>query len=264
MGRNVRAVIADEVLQLELDDPAPAYVQLERRVRMAIADGTLEPGDRLPSVPPVSQPVAPGAEYGWARVRRPGARRRHRGQGRRRLRIAPHESLDRTALSLSRQERLRTLARQVAVRGLSLGFEPTEIIGAVGAELAARGRPVADLTAARTPLGPDEAPLLSTRNRLRGTVAALRVGEMLAEVTIAVSDGSTIVAAITRQSLDRLSLSEGSNVAGYVKATEIVLVRADAAPSTAGRNSAGVTPRRGTSRRIYRRGSKGRSFARSG
>ena len=46
---------------------------------------------------------------------------------------------------------------------------------------------------------------------------------MLAEVTIAVSDGSTIVAAITRQSLERLSLSEGSHVTGYVKATEIVL-----------------------------------------
>src|SRR6185312_2887883 len=93
----------------------------------------------------------------------------------------------------------------------------------VGAELAARGHPVAELAGVRSPLGPDEEPLLSTRNRLRGTIASIRVGDVLAEVSIRLGDGSTIVAAITRRSLDRLSLSEGSAVTGYVKATEIVL-----------------------------------------
>jgi molybdopterin-binding protein len=137
--------------------------------------------------------------------------------------VAPRESLDRTALARSRQERLRMLARQSAVRGLSLGFEADEIISAVGAELAARGHPVAQLAGVRTPLGPDEEPLLSTRNRLRGVIASIRVGDVLAEVNISLSDGSTIVAAITRASLDRLSLSVGSSVTGYVKATEIVL-----------------------------------------
>src|SRR5438309_10165656 len=42
--------LAESVLQLETDDPAPAYVQLARRVRLAVADGTLQPGDRLPTV----------------------------------------------------------------------------------------------------------------------------------------------------------------------------------------------------------------------
>src|ERR1041384_4435127 len=32
------------------DDPAPVYIQIERRIRMGVADGTLQPGDHLPSV----------------------------------------------------------------------------------------------------------------------------------------------------------------------------------------------------------------------
>jgi hypothetical protein len=57
--------------------------------------------------------------------------------------VAPRERLDEPALARSRQERLRTLARQAAVRGLALGFEPSEIVEAVATELAARGHPVA-------------------------------------------------------------------------------------------------------------------------
>jgi DNA-binding transcriptional regulator YhcF (GntR family) len=37
-------------LRLEADDPAPAYIQLERQVRLAVAAGVLRPGDRLLSV----------------------------------------------------------------------------------------------------------------------------------------------------------------------------------------------------------------------
>jgi GntR family transcriptional regulator len=223
MGRHPRADVADEVLQLELDDPAPAYVQLERRVRLAIADGTFQPGDRLPSVRQLASrlrlaPNTVGRAY--ADLAREGVIVARAGGG---SEVAPRESLDRSALARSRRERLRTLARQAAVRGLALGFGPNEIIGAVGAELAARGHPVPELAGARTPLGPEEEPLLSTRNRLRGTVASIRVGDVLAEVSIRLEDGNTIVAAITRSSVDRLSLAEGSAVTGYVKATEIVL-----------------------------------------
>ena len=75
----------------------------------------------------------------------------------------------------------------------------------------------------RLSLGTDEEPLLSTRNRLQGTIASLRVGEMLAEVSIRLEDGSQVVAAITRTSLERLGLAEGAAVSAYVKATEIVL-----------------------------------------
>jgi len=217
--------VTEAVLQISADDPAPAYVQLERRVRVAIADGTLQPGDRLPSVRQLAAHLGVATNTvgrAYAQLAREGVIVARAGGG---SEVAPHERLDRTALARSRQERLRILARQAAVRGLALGFEAGEIIGAVAAELAAHGHTVPQLAGTRTPLGPDEEPLLSTRNRLRGTVAAVRVGDVLAEVTIRLPDGGLVIAAITRTSLDRLNLAEGSPVSAYVKATEVVLGR---------------------------------------
>jgi molybdopterin-binding protein len=214
---------AESILQLDADDPAPAYVQLARRVRLAVADGTLQPGDRLPTVRRLADRLGLAANTvgrAYADLGREGVIVARAGGG---SEVAPSEQLDRPALLRFRQERLRTLGRQAAVRGLALGFEPAEIAGAVAAELAARGRPVPVAGPRRPPLGVDEEPLLSTRNRLRGHVFALRVGEMLAEVSIRLDDGGQVVAAITRTSLDRLDLAEGAAVSAYVKATEIVL-----------------------------------------
>jgi molybdopterin-binding protein len=223
MSGQSRSDVAEAVLQLGTDDPAPAYVQLERRVRLAVADGTLQPGDRLPSVRQLARRLNKATNTvgrAYAALAREGVIVARAGGG---SEVAPRESLDQRALAQSRQERLRTLARQATVRGLALGFEPGEIIGAVSAELAARGHVIPQLAATFPRLGPDEEPLLSTRNRLRGRIAAVRVGDVLAEVRVDLLDGSMIVAAITRASLERLSLQEGSTVTAYVKATEIVL-----------------------------------------
>jgi molybdopterin-binding protein len=214
---------AESILQLDPDDPAPAYVQLARRVRLAVADGTLQPGDRLPTVRRLADRLGLAANTvgrAYADLGREGVIVARAGGG---SEVAPSEQLDRPALLRFRQERLRTLGRQAAVRGLALGFEPAEIAGAVAAELAARGRPVPLGGPRHPPLGVDEEPLLSTRNRLQGHVSALRVGEMLAEVSIRLENGNQIIAAITRTSLERLDLAEGAAVSAYVKATEIVL-----------------------------------------
>ena len=72
-------------------------------------------------------------------------------------------------------------------------------------------------------LGQQEAPLLSARNRLRGTVAGIRAGELLAEVTIDLREGAQVIAAVTRASIDRLGLETGGRVSVYVKATELTL-----------------------------------------
>jgi molybdopterin-binding protein len=121
-------------------------------------------------------------------------------------------------------ERLRVLARQMAVRGLALGFAPDEIAEAVRAELAAHGRPVSGAGGqTQTSLGQHEAPLLSARNRLRGRVAAIRSGEVIAEVTIELPEAAQVIAAVTRSSVDRLRLEPGGRVAVYVKATELTL-----------------------------------------
>jgi molybdopterin-binding protein len=110
----------------------------------------------------------------------------------------------------------------MVVRGLALGLEPDEIAEAVRAELAAHGRPVSGVRMSET-LGQHEAPLLSARNRLRGTVASIRAGELLAEVTIDLGDAARVVAAVTRASIDRLGLESGGRVSVYVKATELTL-----------------------------------------
>jgi molybdate transport system regulatory protein len=110
----------------------------------------------------------------------------------------------------------------VAVRGLALGLEPGEIVQAVTKELAAHGRPV-PLTTPVPKLGVEEAPLLSARNRLRGTVASVRVGDVLAEVVVDLPLGGQMVAAITRASLERLGLVVGGPVSVYAKASELTL-----------------------------------------
>jgi GntR family transcriptional regulator len=218
----VAGALIESLRMLHQDDPAPVYVQIERRIRMGVADGTLQPGDHLPSVRDLARklglsPNTVGRAY--AELSREGTITARAGGG---SEIAARERLDQPALQRTRQERLRLLARQTAVRGLALGFEADEIAEALRAELAAHGRPVSGARIPET-LGHQEAPLLSARNRLRGRVASIRAGELLAEVTVDVRDGQKVVAAVTRSSVDRLGLESGSPVSAYVKATELTL-----------------------------------------
>ncbi len=219
-------VVADALVEslrtLHQDDPAPVYIQIERRIRMGVADGTLQPGDHLPSVRDLARklglsPNTVGRAY--ADLSREGTITARAGGG---SEIATRERLDQPALQRTRMERLRLLARQTAVRGLALGLEPDEIAEALRAELAAHGRPVSGARLPET-LGAQEAPLLSARNRLRGRVSGLRAGELLAEVTIDVREGQQVVAAVTRTSVERLGLNTDSPVSVYVKATELTL-----------------------------------------
>src|SRR5215471_13153502 len=207
---------------LRADDSAPVYVQIERCIRLGVADGTFQPGDHLPSVRDLARqlglsPNTVGRAY--ADLSREGVITARAGGG---SEITARDRLDQPALVRTRMERLRVLARQTAVRGLALGLEPDEIAEAVRAELAAHGRPVSGKPV-QTTLGSHEAPLLSARNRLRGTVASIRAGELLAEVTIELREGSEVVAAVTRSSVDRLGIENGGRVSVYVKATELTL-----------------------------------------
>jgi molybdopterin-binding protein len=63
---------------------------------------------------------------------------------------------------------------------------------------------------------------LSTRNQIRGEVTAVKLGGIMAEVTVDIG-GQTIVAAITRESAESLELGEGDNVTVLIKATEVML-----------------------------------------
>jgi molybdate transport system regulatory protein len=63
---------------------------------------------------------------------------------------------------------------------------------------------------------------LSTRNQLRGKVTGVKLGTIMAEITVDVS-GQTVVAAITRAGTEQLSLTEGDDVTVLIKATEVML-----------------------------------------
>jgi molybdopterin-binding protein len=63
---------------------------------------------------------------------------------------------------------------------------------------------------------------LSARNQLAGRVTAVKLGTVMAEVTVDVG-GQQIVSAITRDSAERLNLDEGKAVTVIVKATEVLL-----------------------------------------
>jgi molybdopterin-binding protein len=211
------------LLWIDERDPVPAYIQLERRVRVAVADGVLKPGDALPSVRSLARelgvsPNTVGRAY--ADLSREGVIVARAGGG---SAIASRERLDQPGLQRTRQERLQVLTRQSAVRGLALGFAAGEIVEALIRELALHGHAVPP-TIAPTPLGEDEVPLLSARNRFRGTVASVRAGQLLAEVTLDVPPVQ-VVAAITRASLDRLGLEPGRRASAYVKASEVTLGR---------------------------------------
>ena len=62
----------------------------------------------------------------------------------------------------------------------------------------------------------------SARNQLKGIVVSVSLGAVMAEITIDVN-GATVVAAITKESAERLGLAEGKSVVAIVKATDVMI-----------------------------------------
>lgn len=65
---------------------------------------------------------------------------------------------------------------------------------------------------------------ISARNQLPGRVVSTKLGSIMAEVVVEV-DPSTIVAAITRASVEALGLKEGDTVRVIIKATEVLIAK---------------------------------------
>ena len=65
---------------------------------------------------------------------------------------------------------------------------------------------------------------VSARNRLPGTVVRVKLGGVMAQVTIRV--GRQLVdAVITRDSAEELGLKKGDRVAALVKSTEVMVLK---------------------------------------
>ena len=64
---------------------------------------------------------------------------------------------------------------------------------------------------------------LSARNQLRGSITAITLGTVMAQVTIDLGNGNEIVAAITVDSVERLGLEVGAEAIAVIKATEVMV-----------------------------------------
>jgi molybdopterin-binding protein len=63
---------------------------------------------------------------------------------------------------------------------------------------------------------------ISARNKLKGKVSEIKLGDVMAEITIRV--GQNIVdAIITRRSAEELKLKKGDSVIAVIKATEVMV-----------------------------------------
>ncbi len=65
---------------------------------------------------------------------------------------------------------------------------------------------------------------VSARNLIPGTVKAVKIGQVAAEVIIEVKPGVEIVSVITKESVEKLGLKEGSQVKAMLKATSVMIV----------------------------------------
>ncbi len=63
---------------------------------------------------------------------------------------------------------------------------------------------------------------ISARNKLRGKIEEVQLGDVMAHVVVRVGD-NLIESAITRRSADELKLKKGDTVVAVVKATEVMI-----------------------------------------
>ena len=76
----------------------------------------------------------------------------------------------------------------------------------------------------------------SARNALRGKITAMRSDRLNTEIAVAVSDGATIYATVTNESVRTLGLCVGREAVLLIKASFVVIVPGDRAPPTSVRN----------------------------
>ena len=74
---------------------------------------------------------------------------------------------------------------------------------------------------AQTRRGPEME--LSARNQLKGTITAIELGAVMADVSVDIGNGQTLTSVITRKSVERLRLKVGESVVVIIKATEVML-----------------------------------------
>jgi molybdate transport system regulatory protein len=72
-------------------------------------------------------------------------------------------------------------------------------------------------------LAKGEGLVTSARNQIKGVVAARLDGAVSSEITLAIAEGKTLTATITRDSAEAMGLAEGTAVTALVKAPHVIL-----------------------------------------
>lgn len=65
---------------------------------------------------------------------------------------------------------------------------------------------------------------ISGRNKLSGKIKDIKSGEVMAQITLDVN-GQEVVAAITVDSLNQMSLKIGDNATALVKSTDVMIMK---------------------------------------
>lgn len=76
----------------------------------------------------------------------------------------------------------------------------------------------------------------SARNQFQGRVEAISAGPINSEVTLSINEKDRLIAMVTRESVEQLGLSLGSEAYALIKASFIILVPADACFASSARN----------------------------
>ena len=72
----------------------------------------------------------------------------------------------------------------------------------------------------------EQAPVaLSARNRLRGTVSAVEVEGLMAQVELVLTEPARVVALVTREAVEELGLEPGMPATALVKSTSVMVER---------------------------------------
>jgi molybdate-binding protein/DNA-binding transcriptional regulator YhcF (GntR family) len=123
------------MLDIKLTKGQPEYAQIAEQVRLAVARGTLHPGDRLESVRELAARLGVNASTvarAYRELEQAGVIETH---GRRGTLVAARG--DAIGLRAVRDARLRGLAERAVVEALAQGFSAEEIEAAFGLQLAA-------------------------------------------------------------------------------------------------------------------------------
>jgi molybdopterin-binding protein len=68
---------------------------------------------------------------------------------------------------------------------------------------------------------------ISARNVIKGKITSITLGTVAADVQVDIGGGNIVASTITVNSVKRLGLKEGDEVAAVIKASDVMIARVD-------------------------------------